>query len=154
MHAAAGEERDVRLLWYLTQAHGTGPAYRFITITAVRDAGAWETLSERIRSGDLQRWMAALDTLRYDVTGKLLNLVSWSPLQDLDLVTVPTDGRPIAPGPAPRSASHRDAARHEEAGFVPGGRPDLPRPLGEPAAADKRLVSSLLSLLSVLQRLD
>src|SRR6516164_633069 len=83
---------DARLLWYTTQAHGSGPAYRFITITGVRDAAAWAALAERIRSGDLQEWMAALDTLRYDVTGKLLALVSWSPMQDLDLRTVPTDG--------------------------------------------------------------
>jgi hypothetical protein len=83
---------DARLLWYLTQAHGSGPAYRFVTITAVRNAGAWEALAERIRSGDLQAWMAALDGLRYDVTGKLLNLVSWSPMQDLDLGSVPADG--------------------------------------------------------------
>jgi hypothetical protein len=82
---------DARLLWYLTQAHGTGPAYRFITITAVRDGSAWEALAERIRSGDLQEWMATLDTLRYDVTGKLLMLVPWSPMQDLDLRDVPTD---------------------------------------------------------------
>ncbi len=83
---------DARLLWYLTQAHGSGPAYRFVTITAVRDAAAWQALAERIRSGDLQAWMAALDGLRYDVTGKLLNLVSWSPMQDLDLGNVPADG--------------------------------------------------------------
>ena len=37
-------------------------------------------------------WMRELDNLRHEVTGKILLPVDWSPLQDVDLTTVPTDG--------------------------------------------------------------
>jgi hypothetical protein len=87
---AKGDE--ARLLWYLNHVHGTGPSYHVVTITAVRDPQAWEVLATRIQRGDLREWMAELDTLRYDVTGKLLLLVEWSPMQDLDLASVPVDG--------------------------------------------------------------
>jgi hypothetical protein len=83
---------DARLLWYLNHAHGTGPSYRVVTITAVQNATAWEELARRIQRGDLREWMAELDTMRYDVTGKLLFSVDWSPLRALDLTTVPVDG--------------------------------------------------------------
>ena len=36
--------------------------------------------------------MRELDNLRHEVTGKLLLPVAWSPLQTVDLATVPTDG--------------------------------------------------------------
>ena len=36
--------------------------------------------------------MRELDNLRHDVTGKILLPVEWSPLQTVDLATVPTDG--------------------------------------------------------------
>jgi hypothetical protein len=36
--------------------------------------------------------MAELDNLRHDVSGKILLPVDWSPLQAVDLTTVPTDG--------------------------------------------------------------
>jgi hypothetical protein len=86
------KDDDCRLLWYLNHVHGTGPSYNVVTITAARDAAAWERLAERIRAGDLREWMADLDQLRYDVRGKLLRLVPWSPMQDLDLSAVPSDG--------------------------------------------------------------
>ena len=45
-----------------------------------------------IQSGDLQPWTRELDSLRHDVTGKILLPVDWSPLQEVDLAAVPTDG--------------------------------------------------------------
>ena len=53
---------------------------------------AWERLARRIQKGDLQDWMRGVDELRHEVTGKLLLLLPWSPMQDLDLASVPTDG--------------------------------------------------------------
>lgn len=86
------EGDSARLLWYANQAHGSGASYRVVTITGIAD-GAWEDLARRIQSGDLQKYMRELDELRHDVEGKLLLPVYWSPLQRVDLATVPTDGR-------------------------------------------------------------
>ena len=36
--------------------------------------------------------MRELDNLRHEVTGKILLPVEWSPLQEVDLTSVPTDG--------------------------------------------------------------
>lgn len=33
---------DARLPWYTNHAHGSGLSYNVITVTAVRDAAAWE----------------------------------------------------------------------------------------------------------------
>lgn len=86
-----------RLLYFARRAHGTGMSYRIVTVTAVADAAAWGELDRRVRGGDLQSWMRKLDELRYDVTGKLLVPVHWSPLQEVDLDAVPTDGRSHEP---------------------------------------------------------
>jgi hypothetical protein len=83
---------DARLLWYSNHAHGSGVAYNVVTITAVRDGTAWEQLARRIQNGDLQDWMRALDECRHDVYAKVLVPLPWSPLQDVDLGSVPTDG--------------------------------------------------------------
>lgn len=88
-----GAGDDARLLWYTNHAHGTGPAYTVVTVTAVRDGPAWERLALRIQKGDLRQWMSGLDELRHDVEAKLLVPLPWSPLQDLDFNEVPTDGR-------------------------------------------------------------
>jgi hypothetical protein len=88
---AAGDE--ARLLWYTNHAHGSGPAYTVVTVTAVRDGAAWERLARRVQKGDLQQWMRDLDELRHDVEAKLLVALPWSPLQDVDLDEVPVDGR-------------------------------------------------------------
>jgi hypothetical protein len=85
------ESADARLLWYTNLAHGSGASYTVVTITGIADGGAWESLARRTHGGDLQPWMRRLDHLRHDVTGKLLLPVVWSPLQELDLTTVPTD---------------------------------------------------------------
>ncbi len=88
-----GADDDARLLWYANHAHGTGPAYTVVTVTAVRDGAAWESLARRIQKGDLRSWMRDLDELRYDVEAKLLVPLAWSPLQEMDFDDVPVDGR-------------------------------------------------------------
>ena len=55
--AMLGAGGEARLLWYANQAHGSGPAYTVITVTAVRDGAAWEQLALRIQKGDLRQWM-------------------------------------------------------------------------------------------------
>jgi len=87
---AAGD--DARLLWYCNHAHGSGPAYNVVTITALRHGAAWEDLARRIQRGDLKAWAREVDELQHGVTGKLLFPVHWSPLGELDLAAVPTGG--------------------------------------------------------------
>jgi hypothetical protein len=84
------EQGDARLLWYLHQAHGAGPAYTAITITGVASADAWSELDGRIRAGDLHDLDAATDALRHDHVAKVLVPAPFSALQDVDLDTVPT----------------------------------------------------------------
>jgi len=86
------EGDDARLLWYLTQAHGSGPAYTVVTVTAVRDGAAWERLALSLRGGPLHDWSRAVGEMRHRVDGKLLVPVPWSPLQEVDLAAVPTVG--------------------------------------------------------------
>jgi hypothetical protein len=85
------EDADTRLLWYLEHTHGTGPAYSVVTITAARDAAAWERLAGRVTSGDLRDWAGQVDRLRHDAVAKLLRPLPWSGLQDVDLTTVPVE---------------------------------------------------------------
>ena len=82
-----------RLLWYTNHALGTGVSYNVVTITAVEDGRAWEDLIQRVQKGDLKSWMLEVDNLRHDVVGKVLVPVHWSPLQEVDLGSVPVDGR-------------------------------------------------------------
>lgn len=84
------ESDGSRLLWYLHHAHGSGPAYHVVTITALRDGSAWQDLAERVHEGDLVQWARQVDEMRHDVTAKLMVPVSWSPMNDLDLSQVPT----------------------------------------------------------------
>jgi len=81
-----------RLLWFLRVAHGSGPAYTVITITGCRDATAWHELAEQVRLGDLAGWAAEVDAMRHGYQAKVVTPVSWSPLQEIDLASVPTDG--------------------------------------------------------------
>lgn len=87
---ALGREPGARLLYYLRLAHGTGPSYRIITITGLRDAAAWGALARRVAEGDLAPWIREVDGLRHDVRAKLLEPLPWSPLQEIDLEAVPT----------------------------------------------------------------
>jgi len=90
---ALGTGDEARLLWYTDHAHGSGPAYTVVTVTAVRDGAAWERLALRVQKGDLRQWMRELDELRHDVEAKLLMPLPWSPLQDVVFDEVPIDGR-------------------------------------------------------------
>jgi hypothetical protein len=81
-----------RLLWYCNHAHGSGPAYNIVTITAVRDGSAWEELASRVQGGDLAQWSRELDEMRHDLQSKIMVPVPWSPMQELELDTVPADG--------------------------------------------------------------
>ena len=83
---------DARLLWYANHAHGSGMSYQVVTVTAVRDGAAWERLAQRVQRGDLQDWMRDLDELRHDVFGTLQQPLPWSPMQEVDFASVPTDG--------------------------------------------------------------
>jgi hypothetical protein len=83
---------DARLLYFLHHAHGTGRAYNVVTLTAVRDGGAWERLASRLHDGDLHHWASDVDKLRHSVRAKALVPVPWSPVQDVELSAVPTSG--------------------------------------------------------------
>lgn len=87
---ALATDDDARLLWYCNHIHGSGPAYQTVTITGVADGAAWERLAHRIHDGDLKQWIRDVDELRYGVTAKLLRPAPWSPIQDVDLASVPT----------------------------------------------------------------
>jgi hypothetical protein len=89
---ALAKSEGSRLLWYLRLAHGSGQAYTLVSITGCRDAAAWEELAERVRSGDLAAWSAEVDAMRHAHTAKVIQPVSWSPLQEIDLATVPVNG--------------------------------------------------------------
>jgi len=88
---ALASEDDARLLWYCHHAHGSGPAYNVVTVTAVRDGAAWERLSRRVQDGDLAKWAAEVDDMRHSLHAKVLVPVSWSALQEVDLSAVPTE---------------------------------------------------------------
>ena len=83
---------DARLLYYLKLAHGTGRAYHHTSITAFANGDAYERVARRIQSGDLRAWAGDIDGMRHEVKGKMLLPVEWSPMGDLDLSSVPTDG--------------------------------------------------------------
>jgi hypothetical protein len=87
------KDEDARLLYFLRLAHGTGRAYHTVTITGLRDGAAYERLATRVQRGDLRSWASDLDLLRHEVAGKILLPVDWSPMKDIDLTTVASDGR-------------------------------------------------------------
>jgi hypothetical protein len=87
---ALAESDDARLLWFLHQAHGTGPAYTMVTVTAVASPDALGRLQDRVRRGDLRAWASEADACRHEGRAKVLEPAAFSPLVDLDLATVPT----------------------------------------------------------------
>jgi len=89
---ALARSGEGRLLWYCHHAHGSGPAYNVVTITGIRDGAAWEELASRIQRGDLRPWARELDEMRHDLTSKMLLPVTWSPMQEVELDSVPSDG--------------------------------------------------------------
>jgi hypothetical protein len=86
---ALAADADARLLWYCHHAHGSGPAYHVVTITAVRDGAAWERLAHRVQDGDLAKWAAGVDEMRHGLESKVMVPVPWSPMQEVDLTAVP-----------------------------------------------------------------
>jgi hypothetical protein len=89
---AKGDE--ARLLYFLHHAHGTGASYRVVTLLALRDGAAWERLVRRVDGGDLAAWASDLDRCRHDVDAKVLIPLPWSPLQQVELASVPPPGEP------------------------------------------------------------
>jgi hypothetical protein len=82
---------DARVLWFLHQAHGTGPAYTVVTLTAVAGMAALAALNDRMRRGDLRGVARDLDAMRHEGTGSVLEPLAWSPLQAVAFDDVPTD---------------------------------------------------------------
>jgi hypothetical protein len=86
---------DARLLWYLDLAHGSGLAYRAVTITAVADGAAWQRLADRVASGDLRSWARQLDGLQHQSTSRVMMPLPWSPSIGLgDVPTASADHEP------------------------------------------------------------
>jgi hypothetical protein len=85
-----GRGTDARLLWYLDLAHGSGLAYRVVTVTAVEGGTAWARLAERMASGDLQSWARHLDGLQHESQGRIMAALPWSPSVG-SLADVPVD---------------------------------------------------------------
>ena len=83
---------DLRLLWALEQAHGTGPAYTFVTLFGATSLDAVASLDERVKRGDLRSWWTELDSLRHTATAKVLVPTEFSSMAELDLSTAPMPG--------------------------------------------------------------
>ncbi len=81
---------DARLLWYFDHAHGSGSAYRVVTVTAVEDGPTWLRLAERMASGDLRSWARDLDGLQHQSHGRILTPLEWSPTIP-SLADIPTE---------------------------------------------------------------
>jgi hypothetical protein len=79
-----------RLLWYFEQATGTGRSNVVVTVTTVPDLEAWQELDQSVRVGELTDWLQDVNRHRHSVRGKLLEPAYWSPLQEVDLATVPS----------------------------------------------------------------
>jgi hypothetical protein len=73
------EGTGARLAWYFDLAHGSGLAYRVVTVTAVEDGTAYARLAERVARGDLQSWARDLDGLRHETHSRILAPLPWSP---------------------------------------------------------------------------
>ena len=86
------ETSGARVAYVLRHAHGTGPSYRLVTLTALEDAAAYEALAQNVARGPLRELAVKLDALRHDVDAKLLEPLAWSPLQSIDLASVPSAG--------------------------------------------------------------
>ncbi len=84
------KESDARLVWYLDLAHGSGLAYRVVTVTAVEDGAAWARLAHRVAAGDLQTWARHLDGLQHESSGRIMTPLAWSPTI-VPLAEIPTD---------------------------------------------------------------
>lgn len=74
-----------RLLWFWVWSHGTGPAYRAVSVIQVPDWKAWGELVGRYqRKGDpLHDWYEEAWKYRRKVEGKVMTPVEWSPIPKL-----------------------------------------------------------------------
>jgi hypothetical protein len=88
---------DARLLWYFNVAHGAGRSYQIITLTGLANGKAWESLRERLKTGDLTPWLKAVQSYRYRVVSKVLVPRPDSPLH-VDLASLPGERDEGAPG--------------------------------------------------------
>jgi hypothetical protein len=90
------EGDDARLAWYFDLAHGSGLAYRVVTVTAVADGPAYLRLAERVAGGDLQSWARRLDGLQHGSEGRVLTPLPWSPPVSAlgEIPTTPVDRAP------------------------------------------------------------
>jgi len=86
------ETPGARVAYVLRHAHGTGPSYRLVTLTALENAAAYEALARSVAGGALREIALGLDALRHDVEAKLLEPLPWSPLQRIELERVPASG--------------------------------------------------------------
>ena len=106
---ALAQTAGARLLFFLRHVHGTGPSYRVVTWTALRDGAAWQEVAARVDTGDLRPLAQDLDALRHDVHAKLLVPLPWSPLRHVDLEKVPT-----TPSEGPLTLFMEDTVRPHE----------------------------------------
>jgi hypothetical protein len=83
------ETKGARVAYALRHAHGTGPSYRMVVLTALADGDAYAAFAE---SRALREAAVRLDALRHDVRAKLLEPLPWSPLQRIDLASTPAAG--------------------------------------------------------------
>ena len=67
-------------------------------MTALRDGAAWHELAQRVDLGDLRPLAQELDALRHEVRAKVMQPLPWSPLQEVDLASVPFTATAQAPG--------------------------------------------------------
>ncbi len=132
-----------RLLWYLDHAHGTGPAYTVVTVTAVPDAEAWAHLAARMAEGDLRDWVGTIDQLRYDAVAKILRPLPWSGLTSVELEDVPTE--PVERKPV--------LFMEDTANPRPGRVHDYIRVAGQQYAPSLRRSNPLLEMVAAFQPL-
>jgi hypothetical protein len=93
---ALAQQSGVRVLWFLHQAHGTGPAYIAVSILGVDSLDSLGDLDSRVRTGDLHGLSAATDALRHGHVAKVLTPTAFSALQEIDLATVPASRAQLA----------------------------------------------------------
>ena len=86
------ETKGARVTYVLRHAHGTGPSYRLVTLTALENAAAYEALAASVACGALRDIAVQLDAFRHDVEAKLLEPLPWSPLQRFELEALPAAG--------------------------------------------------------------
>jgi hypothetical protein len=91
------ESADARLLWYFNVAHGAGRSYQIITLTGLVSGRTWQSLRDRLTTGDLSSWLRAVQSYRYRVVSKVLVPEPDSPL-DLELSSIPGERDEGDPG--------------------------------------------------------